>query len=531
VRLLRGTAALLLLASAPPFTLVPGFVPYRNHSGPRLKEAITQMTGAGVCAIDYDLDGDADLFFPDGGGPDRLYRNALENGTLAFDEVTAEAGLVDTGWSGGCAAGDVDNDGDPDLYVTNQGPDAFFRNNGDGTFTPLTRESGLDHPGWSTGAAFGDLDGDGFLDLYVCNYIDRERADLRARCRYFGIEVFCGPNGLAGEADVLYHNLDGSHFRDVTHDAGVYVQDSRGFGVLLTDLNGDRLPEIRVTNDATMQLLFENLGSMRFRDVSLVSGAGYNAAGIEQSGMGATAGDFDRDGDLDLYVTNFERDYNTLFQNEGALLFTDATAAHGLSLPTLHYLGWGTHFLDANNDGALDLFVANGHIYPELQDHPEIGEKYAQRSQLFLGDGRGRFTEVAVTADGPERVGRGTAVADLDGDGSLDVVVNNLDGAPDLYRGRRGGQWVRFQLAGVSSNRNGLGAVVIVTAGGVRQMTELRLSDGYLGSNEPIVHLGLGRGKVVDEVEVRWLSGRDERFLNLAAGRVYLLKEGVGSLP
>ena len=247
--------------------------------------------------------------------------------------------------------------------------------------------------------------------------------------------------------------------------------------------------------------------------------------------MGATAGDFDRDGDLDLYVTNFQRDYNTLFRNEGRLLFTDATAAHGLSLPTLQYLGWGTHFLDANNDGALDLFVANGHIYPELQDHSEIGEKYAQRVQLFLGDGGGGFTEVEVTAAAPERVGRGTAVADLDADGALDVVVNNLDGAPDLYRGGRGGEWVRFQLTGVSSNRDGLGAVVILTAGGVRQMSELRLSDGYLGSNEPVVHFGLGRATIVDEVVVRWPSGRDDRFQGLAAGRTYLLKEGVGCLP
>jgi hypothetical protein len=514
-----------------PFGRVSGFVDYRNHSGPRFKESIRQMTGAGICVIDYDLDGDFDLFFPDGGGSDRLFRNLAENGERRFSEITAAAEITDSGWSGGCAVGDIDNDGDPDLYVTNQGPNALFRNNGDGTFSRLPRAAAVDDAGWSTSAAFGDLDGDGLLDLYVCNYIDLARADLRARCRYFGIEVFCGPNGLPGAADSLFQNRDGSAFEDVTRPAGVYSPETRGFTVLLTDLDDDGRPDIYVANDATINLLFGNLGGMRFIDHSLASGAGYSGVGVEQSGMGLTAGDFDGDGDLDLYVTNFQRDYNTLYRNEGRFRFSDITEAAGLSLPTLHYLGWGAHFLDVANDGVLDLFVANGHIYSELEVHPEIGEPYAQPNQLFLGAEKGRFEEALLATEVPRKLGRGTALVDLDRDGALDVAVNALDDAPDLYRGRPAGNWIRFQLVGTKSNRDGLNARIRIAAAGVAQRAELRLSDGYAGSNEPAVHFGVGRAEVVEEVVVQWPSGLEERFENLPARQEYLLKEGVGFLP
>jgi hypothetical protein len=517
-----------------PFRVFPAFVPYRNHSGPPVKESIAQMTGAGVCLLDYDLDGDPDLFFPDGRSPeapdagDLLFRN---QGGLGFAEVSASAGVHDRGWAGGCAVGDVDNDGDPDLYVTHQGPNAFYLNNADGTFTPAGRDAGVDHPGWSTGAGFGDLDGDGLLDLYVCNYIDLERASLAARCDYFGIEVFCGPNGLPGAPDALFRSRDGRRFDDVTREAGVYSPDTRGLSVLLADLSGDGLPEIHVANDATIDLVFANRGGFRFEDVSLLSGAGYSGSGVEQSGMGSAAGDVDSDLDLDLYVTNFQRDYNTLYRNQGRLLFTDVTSAAGLSLPTLHYLGWGTHFLDADNDGDLDIFVANGHIYPELLAHPELGEPYYQNNQIFIGDGAGSFREVATAANDPLRSSRGTAVGDLDDDGRLDVVVNNIDDAPDLYRGVSGGRSIRIHLVGTESNRDGLGAVVTATAGGRRQHREHRLSDGYLGSNEPRLHFGLGSRSGIEGVEVGWPSGRKDLCPGLTAGKVYLVREGVGCLP
>jgi hypothetical protein len=276
-----------------------------------------------------------------------------------------------------------------------------------------------------------------------------------------------------------------------------------------------------------MQFLFKNLGGFRFEDVSLVSGAGYSALGMEQSGMGSAAGDYDSDGDEDLYVANFQRDYNTLFRNDGALSFQDVTPAAGLALPTLSYLGWGVNFLDVANDGALDLFVANGHIYPELENHREVSEPYRQRVQFFFGDGAGHFREVEPAEDVPRRLGRGTAVADLDGNGFPDVLVTNLGGSPDLYLGRSdSGSWARFRLVGTRTNRNGLGAVVRL--GGQRR--ELHVSDGFLGSSEPVVHLGLAGAESVARVEVKWPSGTVDRCELLPARRTHVIKESVGCL-
>ena len=517
--------------SRSPFRVVEGFVDYRNHSGPPVKRSIVEMTGSGVCVLDYDLDGALDVYFTDGGSPDdptltnRLFRN---RGDLAFEDVTEEARVGDTGWAGGCAVGDIDDDGDPDLYVTNTGPNVLYRNNGDGSFERVEAQAGVAHGGFSTGAAFGDLDGDGLLNLYVANYIDLDRVDLSARCRYFGLSVYCGPNGLPGQADVLYQGLDGRRFLDVTVASGVWAPDTRGFSVLLTDLDGDRLPEIHVANDATRDLLFRNLGGMRFEDVSLLSGAAYSGSGMEQSGMGSSAGDFDADGDLNLYVTNFQRDYNTLFVNGSGLHFQDETVARGLGLPTLSYLGWSALFLDANNDGILDIFVANGHIYPELLDRPEIREPYAQRNQLFFGDGSGGFSEVEL--DGVAKVSRGAALGDLNGDGALDVVVNNLDDTPTLYLGRPQGTWLRLELIGTRTNRDGLGAKVRWGDGGRAQVVELRGSDGYLGSNELVVHLGLEESAAPVTLVVEWPSGRDNRLEALDPGRGYRVKEGFGWL-
>jgi hypothetical protein len=523
--MLAALLLLLLLGSSQAFELREGFVDYRNFSGPLPKESIGNMTGAGVCLLDFDLDGDSDLYFPNGTA-NQLFRN---EGALRFDDVTSFAGVGDPGAAGGCAVADVDNDGDPDLYVTNHGPNVFFRNNGDGTFSRVADEAPA--PGWSTGAAFGDLDNDGLVDLYVASYVDLTRVDPKARCLYFAIEVFCGPNGLPGSPDVLYHNRGGLDFEEVTREAGVYREDTRGFSVLLTDLDGDRLPEIHVANDATIDLLFHNRGAMRFDDVSLLSGVGYSASGMEQSGMGSTAGDYDGDGDVDLYVTNFQRDYNTLFRNEGGLFFTDVTVASGLSLPTLDRLGWGAHFLDADGDADLDLFVANGHIYRELLDHPEIGEPYEQENQLFVNEGDGRFREGRLADRSRPRAGRGTALGDLDLDGAPDVVVNNLDDVPDLYRGTVAPSFARVALVGTSSNRDGLGAVVKVRARGLEQTRELRLSDGYLGSNEPVVHFGLGEARRIDSLAVEWPSGTLDRCTDLEAGKLHRVKEGLGCLP
>ena len=518
----------------PPFELYESFVPYLNHSGPWIKESIDQFSGAGVCALDYDLDGDWDLYFPNGHSPEapdaenQLFRN---DGNITFTDVTTEAGVADGGWAGGCAVADVDNDGDPDLFVTNQGPNVLYFNRGDGTFQKADPESGFGQSRWSTSAAFADVDRDGLPDLYVCNYIDKSRSDLSARCLYFGVEVFCGPEGMPGIADTIYRNMDGVHFYDYTQNSGIYAPETRGFSVIITDLNGDLLPEIRVANDATQDLLFSNLGDFRFEDLSLLSGTAYASSGMEQSGMGSAAGDFDRDGDIDFYVTHFQRDYNTLFENQGSLTFRDTTMMHGLAVPALAHLAWGAHFMDIDNDGELDLFVANGHIFPELDEHKEVGEPYVQQNQVFFGDGKGSFEEALPTKDEPFRSSRGTTVVDLDGDGALDVSVNNMSDSPDLYLGRGGGRWIRLRLIGTKSNRDGLGAVATATVGELVQKKELRLSDGFQGSNEPVLHFGLGETAKVDKVTITWQSGTEQSFDNLEAGKIYLIKEGVGILP
>jgi enediyne biosynthesis protein E4 len=523
----------------PPFRLVTDFVPYRNHSSDGDETAITHMVGGGVCILDYDGDGSWDLLFPDrnveGSGVSsgtKLFRGL---GGLRFQDVTSAAGIDDDGWSEGCAVADIDDDGDPDVFLTRIGENALYRNDGDGTFRVVPISD--NRPSWSTSAAFADLDLDGLVDLYVCNYIDLERVDLGQRCLYFGIDVFCGPNGLPGAPDMLYKNVAGGSFQNVTRESGVFSPDTRGFSVLVTDLDGDRLPEIHVANDAGIDLLFKNEGGFRFEDRSLLSGAGYSGLGMEQSGMGSTAGDVDSDGDEDLYVTNFQRDYNTLYRNDGALSFQDVTAAAGLALPTLSHLAWGTGFLDVGNDGVLDLFVANGHIYPELEKHPEVGEPYRQASQLFLGDGAGRFHEVPLTDEPPLRLGRGTAVGDVNGDGNLDVIVTNLGGTPDLYlAGESEASWVRVRLAGTKSNRDGLGAAVrarVAAATSSSRETvhrELRVSDGILGSNEPVVHLGLGNAESVEDLEVLWPSGTVDHCKGIAVRATHWIKEGIGCL-
>jgi hypothetical protein len=532
-----AVSALLLApqcnAQAPPFVLHEAFVPYKNHSGPWYKESIDQFSGAGVCVLDYDLDGDWDLYFPNGYSPEAPdARNQLfrHDGNFVFVDVTDSAGVGDSGFAGGCAVADVDHDGDPDLYVTNQSPNVLFINNGDGTFRKSKEESGADHSGWNTSAVFADFNLDGLPDLYVCNYIEKSLSDLSARCLYFGVEVFCGPEGMPGAPDAIYRNVDGSHFIDETRNSGIFVRDTRGFSVIATDLDGDFLPEIRIANDATQDLLFKNLGGFRFEETGLLSGTAFAGSGMEQSGMGSTAGDFDRDGDIDFYVTHFQRDYNTLFENEGSMFFRDSTTARGLAVPTLGHLAWGSHFIDIDNDGALDLFVANGHIFPELDDHPEVGEPYRQQNQVFLGDGAGQFVEVSPTSDEPLRSSRGTAVVDLNDDGALDVVVNNMSDKTDLYEGRSSGNWIRFRFVGVESNRDGLGVLVTVKAGALEQRMELRVSDGFQGSNEPIIHCGLGLATEADVVTVAWPAGDKQVFRNLVSGKTYLIKEGVGIL-
>lgn len=524
----------------------PRFTPVTAEAGVRFehtyggarKAYITEMGGSGAGWVDYDVDGWPDLFLVNGvplpgDGPGatpghRLFRS--EAGSFA--DVTGAAGVGDRVWGNGVASADVDADGFDDLYVTAIGPNRLFRNNGDGTFSAWP--AGVEDPGWGTSAAFTDWDGDGVLDLYVVNYIDFDPADTATLgdgvCSYRGIEVFCGPEGLEGARDVFYR---GRRQGDFEPWPGVEVdaEGTYGFALVATDCDGDHRPDLYVASDSTINLLYRHGDDGSLEDWSLFSGAGYSGSGREQAGMGVTAADFDGDADMDLFVTNFENDHNTLYRNEGGCMFDDVSEAAGLSASSLPFMGWAPLFLDADGDGDQDLFVANGQIYPQLE---EAGlAAYAQRNLLYVNElaesGRGGFLERGESA-GPGlqlvRPSRGAAKADYDNDGDADLVVTNIDDSPDLLRNDTPGvsPVLRLTLVSRSGNRGAHGARVEVTSADRRQVHELRRSDGYVGSNDPrlLVHLPGGTAEVV---EVTWPDGDRTELREVEPGWIVVDQE------
>ncbi|HID11639.1 MAG TPA: CRTAC1 family protein [Candidatus Latescibacteria bacterium] len=505
---------------------------------------IVEAKGGGAAVfLDYDNDGWMDIYivngsklegFPPGREPRNvLYRN---NGDGTFTDVTEEAGVGDTRWGMGCTAVDYDNDGDTDIYVANFGPNVLYRNNGDGTFTDVTEEAGVGDPKWSTGTAWGDYDGDGDLDLYVANYVDFDVDHLekyRSRNIWHGIEVMAGPRGLEGAEDVFYRNNGDGTFTEVTAEAGL-VDRLKGYGftVLFADYDNDGDLDIYVANDSVPNYLYRNNGDGTFTEVGLETGVAYSEDGREQAGMGAVFGDYDNDGWLDIFVTNFSDDNNTLYRNEGDGFFTDVTFQTGLGGPSLPFVSWGTEFLDYDNDGWKDIFVATGHVYPQV-DLYDFGTTYKERNLLFHNNGDGAFTEVTGQA-GPgmqvEKVSRGAAFGDYDNDGDIDVLVLNMGDMPTLLRNEGGNRnhWIKFRTVGTRSNRDGIGARIWVTAGGLTQMREVYMGSSFLCGNDIRVHFGLGRNTKVDLVRVRWPSGLVEEFRGLKANKLYILKEGEG---
>jgi hypothetical protein len=520
-----------------------------NSFGSPAKKLITETTGSGAAFFDYDGDGAIDLYVVNGqtleeaasgsgGAPDQLFRN-LGNGE--FIEVTEEAGVGDRGWGGGAAAADYDNDGDIDLLVTNYREDALYRNNGDGTFAEVAKEAGVSDPRWGASAAFGDVDGDGFLDLYVCNYIAFEESLLEKLdpkfCMWRGVSVMCGPNGLPGEVDALYRNRADGTFEDVTAAAGVHDAEGKGLGVTFVDVDVDGDSDIYVANDSTPNYLFRNDGTGKFEDIALMAGVALSMYGKSQAGMGADAGDFDSDGLPDLIVTTFQGDYNALRRNEGLGLFTDVSDSKGLTAPSFEKLGWGVRFVDLNWDGHLDLFVVNGHVYPEV-DGAGIGESYRQQNQVFLNlpdpSGGRRFEEVTSQA-GPGlelfRSGRGLAFADIDGDSDLDAFINNISDVPTLLvdEAEHRNRWVRLTLVGTRSNRDALGVPITLEVGGRKLFRDSGLIWTYLSTNDRRVTIGLGAEDEATNVVLSWPSGRMELGA-LRSGEDVLIKEGVGRL-
>ncbi len=512
-------------------------IAFRHQNGATGEKHLPETQGSGVAFFDYDADGWLDLYFVNIAGPGALYRN---RGDGHFEEITGRAGVAESGHGMGCATADYDQDGDLDLYITCYGPNILYRNNGDGSFTNVTSHAGVGHPGWSTGAAFADYDQDGDPDLYVANYVEYPPAVNPPCIQAKGLQVYCGPEAFDPQADVFFRNEGDKTFADISDAVGLRPWAAKELGAFFSDYDQDGDLDLYAAGDRTPNLLYRNDGD-RFAEVGVLAGVAFSDAGEALSGMGVDAGDYDNDGRFDFFVTNYQWETNNLYRNLGNGFFVDTTFESGLGMPSLRFLAWGTVFFDYDNDGDSDLFVANGH----LDDNVELFDtsvNYAQQNQLFRNDGQGRFADV-TNAAGPGlalvQVSRGAAVGDYDADGDLDLVVSNNNQPAALLRNEGGNhnRWLAIKLVGSyapaapghsqdpASNRDGIGALVQVVAGGRLQIDEVRSGSSFLCQDDLRLHFGLGAFKKADLIEVRWPSGIVERLTDVAANQVLTLYE------
>jgi hypothetical protein len=528
---------------------------FQHFTGSTGEFFMPEIMGAGCALLDYDGDGDLDVYLlqgalldpqkklsdakfppPSGWKPGhRLFRNELvPHGKLRFTDVTAQAGAGHTGYGMGAATGDYDNDGDADLYLTHFGSNVLYRNNGDGTFTDVTREAGVDDPRWSTSAAFLDYDRDGDLDLFVANYID---FTLRGNKRCFaptGEPDYCTPAVYRPLPARLFRNEGRGRFTDVTQAAGIGAALGPGLGVVCADFNSDGWIDIYVANDGAANLLWLNKGDGRFEERGLMAGAAYGADGVARAGMGVTGGDFDNDGDVDLLVTNLTREGSTLYRNDGQGLFYDATAEFKLAQPSFLSTGFGVRWFDYDNDGWLDLFVANGAVtlLPALRGSPY---PFSQRNQLFHNDGVNEGFREVTAAAGPalqlSEVSRGAAFGDIDNDGDIDILVTNNNGPARLLLNEAGvgAHWLEVRLVGVTDNRDGVGARVAVKRRGRPLLWRLAHTDGsYLSASDARVHFGLGTDSQIEGIIVVWPRGDAEFWPAIRVDSIVVLRQGTG---
>lgn len=529
-----------------------GLATWHHQMGTPQKAYILESIGSGVALLDFDNDGWLDIYLVNGStveaqsgkapAPHAALFHNNHDGT--FTDVSAKAGVANDRWGFGAVVGDFDNDGWPDLYVSNFGKNRLYRNNHDGTFTDVAEKAGVALGNWSTGATWGDFDGDGRLDLFVPGYVHWDLANQPVQgdkgvsfsfCTFRGVNVMCGPHGLKGEPDHLFHNNGDGTFHDVSQLAG--VADSHayyGLASLFVDVNGDGKPDLLVADDSTPNYLYLNKGDGTFEDVSFASGYALNESGRETASMGIAEGDYTHNGRLDLYNTTFSDDYKPLYRNDGDANFTDISYEAGIAEPTVPFLGWGTAFFDYDNDGWLDLFTANGHIYP-IVDEQAWGTTFKQRP-LLLHNTKGKLEFIPPVEDtglAKLATGRGMAYGDLFNDGRIDVVINNLDATPTLLRNvtQDSNHWIAFKLVGGSkSPRDAVGATVYVTANGFRQRADIIAGGSFASSPDQRPHFGLGASTKVDKIEVHWPSGLVEDVPPpTAVDAFYVLTEGQGA--
>ena len=519
-------------------------IKFLHTSAPEKKYIVESMSG-GVLLFDFDQDGWLDIYLTnaptvemalkDQKSKSSLYKNNRDG---TFTDVTDKAGVGFPGYAMGGAVADYNNDGWPDMYITCLGGNTLYRNNGDGTFTDLTRQAGVADGRWSAGAAFADYDNDGFLDLYVSNYVDFKMNDLPVfgslpTCKFRGVDVQCGPRGLKGAGDSMYRNNGDGTFTDVSKS--LKMDDPNGYyGMqpVWSSFANNGFQDIYVANDSTANFLYRNDGKGKFAEFGLESGTAVSGDGSEQGSMGVTVGDYMHTGNLAVFTTNFVDEYNTLYRNDGNHNFTDVSFSAKVAQASRPLVGWGTGFFDVDNDTWLDLFVVNGHVYPQM-DSIASGARYRQPKLLHINLGNGTFCDASTQAGKAlleSRVSRGAAFGDLDNDGDIDIVVGELDGAPMILQneGEKSNNWISLELSATKGTPLAIGARVKITSGSVSQVEEVRSGTSYLSQNDFRLHFGLGKAAKVDLVEVRWPSGKVETIKDVAGNKFYSIKEGAG---